>query len=279
MSARNNTVIDCDSLVPSIMAPAVDRSLWTAVVPAAGRGSRLGYEGPKILYPVAGKPILHWLCELLSPFCARLVFVVSPAAEQAVRLALAQLAPRADWTTVLQPEPVGMADAVERGLAAVDSAYTLVIWGDQVAVHPRSVETAVRISQGPLRPDALVPTLLRANPYIHFQRDSSGRITEVLQAREGDAMPAHGESDSGLFLFRTGILRERLTALCANLEGTGRRTGELNLLPIVPFMSRAGDVVIAARVVSAEESTGVNTEEEASLVAAHLISRTLEASA
>jgi CTP:molybdopterin cytidylyltransferase MocA len=41
-------------------APSVDPSLWTAIVPAAGRGSRLGFDKPKILYPVAERPILDF---------------------------------------------------------------------------------------------------------------------------------------------------------------------------------------------------------------------------
>ena len=39
---------------------------WTAIVPAAGRGSRLGFDQPKILFPVAGRPILDWLLEFFA---------------------------------------------------------------------------------------------------------------------------------------------------------------------------------------------------------------------
>ena len=52
---------------------------WTAVIPAAGRGSRLNFAGPKILYPILGKPILTWLTDLLGPLCRDLVFVCSPS--------------------------------------------------------------------------------------------------------------------------------------------------------------------------------------------------------
>ena len=58
----------------------VNPSRWTAVIPAAGRGSRLGSDRPKILYPVAGRLLIEWLLDFLEPNCSRLVFVLSPEA-------------------------------------------------------------------------------------------------------------------------------------------------------------------------------------------------------
>jgi len=54
------------------------REQWTAIIPAAGRGTRLGFDQPKILYPVAGRTILEWLVRLLEPVCARVIVVASP---------------------------------------------------------------------------------------------------------------------------------------------------------------------------------------------------------
>src|SRR6478672_3007497 len=61
-------------------AVRVDPAQWTAVIPAAGRGSRLGFHRSKILYPVAGRPILDWLLDILLPNCRTLVLVLSPDA-------------------------------------------------------------------------------------------------------------------------------------------------------------------------------------------------------
>ena len=46
---------------------------------------------------------------------------------------------------------------------------------------------------------AILPTSRQAPPYIHLDRDAEGRITAIRQRREGDEMPAVGESDMGLF--------------------------------------------------------------------------------
>src|SRR5580693_3031525 len=94
-------------------ASAVDSSLWTAIVPAAGRGSRLGSDRPKILYPVADRLLIEWLLDFLEPNCRRLVFVLSPSGMAEVRTELERLIP-GRYDIVIQQTPLGMGDAVER---------------------------------------------------------------------------------------------------------------------------------------------------------------------
>ena len=216
-------------------APAVDPQQWTAVVAAAGRGSRLGFDKPKILYPVAGKPILDWLFRFLLPNTSRVVLVLSPDGRPIVEDHLARHWPDTPWTIAIQPVPTGMGDAVEKGLAVVETEHVCVVWGDQVALRNESVEACLRLQQGPLKPDMTVPTVMREKPYIHFDRDAQGRIRQLLQAREGDVMPPVGESDTGFFCFRTEALRQLLSKLRERPQDSGALTREFNLLPAIPL--------------------------------------------
>jgi bifunctional UDP-N-acetylglucosamine pyrophosphorylase / glucosamine-1-phosphate N-acetyltransferase len=239
---------------------AVDSSLWTALIPAAGRGSRLGFDHPKILFPIAGRTILEWLVDLLKPFCAQFVFVLSPQGLAPVEQAATRLLP-GKCAVALQPEPLGMADAIRCGLAQVQTAHTLIVWGDQVAVKPESLEFLMRLHQGTAHPAATCPTLWRDHPYIHFERTESGGISRILQAREGDAMPAYGESDSGVFLFRTDALRQFLPRLLDSPECIGAKTHELNFLPIFPLLD--AEQLITAPIMTEAESVGVNSPADA----------------
>jgi UTP-glucose-1-phosphate uridylyltransferase len=119
-------------------APAVTPKLWTAVIPAAGRGSRLGFDQPKILYPVCGKPILAWLLDLLLPHCQSVTLVLSPQGKPEVEPVLERLAP-GRFRIAVQPEPLGMGDAADIGVAGVETPHTAIVWGDQVALRPESV--------------------------------------------------------------------------------------------------------------------------------------------
>ena len=258
-------------------APAVDPALWTAVVPAAGRGSRLGFEKPKILYPVAGQPILDWLFRFLLPNCSRVILVLSPDGRPAVEQHLKER-----WHSefpgrcgvAVQETPTGMGDAVEKGLALVSTPLVCVVWGDQVALRSESVEACLRLQQGALSPDMTVPTVFRDDPYIHFSRDQYGRIRSLLQAREGDAMPARGESDTGFFCFRTEALRELLGELRRQPGETGSLTREFNLLPVIPLAARQDRVVLTPHVMSIEETVGINSADDARRLESHLRSYT-----
>jgi bifunctional UDP-N-acetylglucosamine pyrophosphorylase / glucosamine-1-phosphate N-acetyltransferase len=250
----------------------VDPALWTALIPAAGRGSRLGFDHPKILFPIAGRTILEWLVDLLKPFSARFVLVLSPSGAPLVEEAACRLLP-GRCSIAQQPEPRGMADAVRCGLAQVETRHTLIVWGDQVALRPVSLEFLMRLHQGIAQPAAVCPTLWRDRPYIHFERGESGRLSRVLQAREGDAMPRRGESDSGVFLFRTEALHHYLPLLLESGECIGKRTGELNFLPIFPMLDGEPGQLITAPIMTEAESVGVNSPADAAYLEKQLLAR------
>jgi bifunctional N-acetylglucosamine-1-phosphate-uridyltransferase/glucosamine-1-phosphate-acetyltransferase GlmU-like protein len=246
-------------------APHVDSAQWTAIVAAAGKGSRLGFNRPKILFPVAGRSILEWLLDFLLPACQTVVFVLSPDGREEVEPELERLAP-GRYRIAIQPVPTGMGDAVEIGAAQAATQHTVVLWGDQVALRRASVEAVLRLHQGTLSPDLTVPTVLRPSQYIHFERDGTGRIAKLLQAREGDAMPERGESDTGLFCFRTEVLRSLLAELRGSAAATGASTAEFNLLPIIPYAAQTLHYVLAARLMEIEETVGINSAADAGRV-------------
>ena len=162
-----------------------------------------------------------------------------------------------------------MGDAVALALPHVRTRHAAVVWGDQVALRRESVETCMRLHQGPLQPSVTCPTVVRANPYIHFDRDGAGRLVGLKQDREGDPMPGTGESDTGFFCFETGALRSLLDRLRTETGSVGSATREFNLLPVIPLAAQR-EVVLTPRVMRLEETVGVNTSEDAAIVEAYL---------
>lgn len=268
MSSQSFPEIDRENWV-RYAAPAIDPADWTSVIAAAGKGSRLGYHLPKILYPVGGRPMLEWLLDLVLPFSQTVVVVLAPDGREAVEPVLETLAPRR-FRIAIQAEPKGMGDAVEIGVSQSETPHTLVMWGDQAALRPASVEAVMRLHAGPLEPGLTVPTVIREQPYIHFERGSDGSISRLLQLREGDRMPKRGESDTGLFCFRTALLRSLLADTRRNGSAQGAGTAEFNLLPAIPLAARAGNRVLTPHIVDEEESVGINSADDARRVEAFL---------
>jgi bifunctional N-acetylglucosamine-1-phosphate-uridyltransferase/glucosamine-1-phosphate-acetyltransferase GlmU-like protein len=244
------------------LSKTLNPMLWTVLVAAAGRGTRLGFDKPKILFPVGGRTILDYLIRLFSPFCSEFVFVLSPEGSPIVKPEIEALTGRTARIAI-QSAPRGMGDAVASGVAQVDTPNVVVVWGDQLALRPSSVEFCMRLLQGPEQPAAVCPTLIRNRPYIHFERDNQGTIVRVLQQREGDQMPAEGESDAGVFFFETSALKESLNVLTVSSEAIGRETGEINFLPIFPLMDRTSRKLFTSRIMSEIESVGVNSPDDA----------------
>jgi len=250
-------------------APATDPSGWTAIIPAAGRGSRLGSDRSKILYTVAGRPLIEWLLDFLEPNCSRLIFVLSPEGVAEVRPELARLIP-GRYEIAIQEVPRGMGDAVELALAAVGTPRVVIVWGDQVALRRESVEACLRLHEGPMNASVTCPTVFRRNPYIHFDRDAGGRIRGLRQAREGDAMPQEGESDTGFFCFETEALRRLLAGLREEPGQRGGTTGEFNFLPVIPFAAQQGLEVLSPELMTLEETVGINSAADAAAIEPYL---------
>jgi bifunctional N-acetylglucosamine-1-phosphate-uridyltransferase/glucosamine-1-phosphate-acetyltransferase GlmU-like protein len=239
------------------------------IVPAAGRGSRLGRAEPKALVGVAGRPMLDHLLGLHGAFVDRVVAVVSPHALAAFDAFKRERA--APLELVVQQHATGMLDAI---LTARDAVSRLepkriaITWCDQIAVTAMTAQRLAARTRVADAPDLVFPTFVVEGPYIHFERDAGGRIVGVRQHREGDEMPARGETDIGLFDLS---LRVYLTELSeyADRAPAARRTGERNFLPFIPWLAARRPVETFSGV-AAVEAVGVNTPDELSVVEAYL---------
>lgn len=234
------------------------------IIPAAGRGSRLGSPEPKVLTRVAGRPMLDHLESLYRRHVQDVVVIAHPSFADDVRQRLAAFGWRA--TVLEQREPTGMLDAIQLARPEVQRAApdrVWITWCDQVAMRPESIARMMELEGRDPHIDVLMPTARGPEPYTHLERDDTGRVTRFLQRREGDAMPAVGESDAGLFSLSRRAFLEDLNWFASEApEGTG--TAERNFVPFI--VGRR----IATFPCDPVEATGVNTPEERRLVAASL---------
>jgi bifunctional UDP-N-acetylglucosamine pyrophosphorylase/glucosamine-1-phosphate N-acetyltransferase len=226
-----------------------------AVIPAAGRGTRLGGDGPKILTPLTGtQTIWDILHAKLAPLVDHIHLVLSPDG------AAAFPALPANVSHSIQPAPTGMGDAIFQGFD-VWSRYDaiLIVWGDQVFVSAGTLTRTIAALKAS-RHQAALPVTRMTAPYVEYVFDSE-RLVQVLQSREGDATTPNGFSDVGTFLLGTGGLQSAWRDYRATAP-RGSQTGEINFLPFLPFLSRRGWHIQPLEVGDATEARGINTPDD-----------------
>ncbi len=244
-----------------------DPALWTVIIPAAGKGSRLGYDKPKILYPIVGRSILDRMINLLEPRMSKFVLAVSPVGAPDIIPELEKRIPGRFETVILQSR--GMADSIYQALHRVETPYVLVIWGDQVAISDRTVSMVQKMAQYMPGAKLTLPLVKREHPYVHYETNERGVFSGVMEKREGASMPLIGESDCGVFAFETRRLREVYDAEMQRGITLSRGTKEWNFLPILPAFETGGESVNAYYLETVEEAVGVNDAADAVVLENH----------
>lgn len=237
-----------------------------AVIPAAGRGTRLGLDTPKIALEIADRvTVWHLLHRRLRPWVAHLHVITSPTGETPFRRLAADGIEQGSVSVSVQDEPRGMGDAIfgaARHWQAYDSM--LVVWGDQVNVSAATVSRVVAEhlrTTSPARSGLTIPLVPMPDPYVEYELTAAG-LVRVRMSREGDRCRPGGLSDVGVFCLSTDGLRPAWASYLAT-AGRGAATGEVNFLPFLPYLSQAlGWPVTVVPVTDPDEARGINTRDD-----------------
>ncbi len=234
-----------------------------AVIPAAGRGSRLGLDCPKILVPIEDN-LTVWdvLRNSLLPVSERLHIVLAPSAMAQFRDAIANesLASKERVTTSEQATPLGMGDAIFGARAFwSDFDAILIVWGDQVNLSQATLERVAELCTADKT--MVLPLVECRKPYVQY--DMENRVlTQVRQSREGDVMDEVGMSDVGVFALSVKGLFDCWQLFLKN-SAAGAQTNEVNFLPFLPFLSeKCGWTLRTVTVADPIEALGINTPDD-----------------
>jgi CTP:molybdopterin cytidylyltransferase MocA/diadenosine tetraphosphate (Ap4A) HIT family hydrolase len=234
------------------------------VILAAGKGTRMPPDLPKVLRPLAGRPLLaHVLAtaRMLAP--ERIVVVLghgASAIEQACDLASCEVA--------LQTEQRGTGDAVRRAQPALSrfDGDLLVLYGDVPLLRATTLND-LRERHAVEENAATILTATLADPagYGRIVRDRIGFCAGIVEQR--DLQPDEAglrEINSGVIVFDAGALFAALGEVQPD-----NRQGEYYLTSVIGILRRAGERVGTHHLRDESEILGVNTLAELDALERH----------
>jgi bifunctional N-acetylglucosamine-1-phosphate-uridyltransferase/glucosamine-1-phosphate-acetyltransferase GlmU-like protein len=232
-----------------------------AIIPAAGRGSRLGVDVPKVFVPILpGFTIWDAVRGKLSQVANPLILVLSPEGLAYAKQTDFPPETFAKTTLARQPSPRGMGDAIF-GVADLWREYDnlLIVWGDQFNLSLETLRACIALHAQQTGPGLTLPVVRMAEPYVEYVFDSADRLTHIRQSREGDVCTPNGFSDVGVFLLTGGLpLIEEWTRYQSRAS-IGNMTGEINFLPFLVHLSANGWPVRRYETTDPAEAIGINT--------------------
>ena len=202
-----------------------------AVVLAAGRGTRMKSDRPKVLHPVAGKPMIDWALDAAVSAGADPVVVVTAPDQPAVRAAVAGRA-----ATAIQERALGTGDAVKPARAALavvaaEGGTVLVLYGDTPMITPATLARMVEARASRDNPAVVVLGFEPDDPalYGRLVLGADHGLDRIVEAR--DAGPVEREiglCNGGVMAIDAALLFPMLDAL-----GNANAKGEYYLTDIV----------------------------------------------
>ena len=216
---------------------------------AAGVGSRMRSEKPKVLQTLAGKPLLEHLLETVSSLSPTRIHVVVGQGSEEIK---AKFSERADINWVYQAERKGTGHAMQQATTAVDQdSRVLILLGDAPLVKKATLVELTSVDA-----DLTVLTVDMPDPYNYgriLRQDS--RVLEIVEEKDAsDQQRSIREINSGVMVADA----EKLVSWLSQLTDDNAQK-EFLLTDVVRYANNEGSIVKAYKTDDPVEVTGINT--------------------
>lgn len=231
-------------------------SQTNAVVLAAGKGTRMKSDLPKVLHKVCGKPMVEHVIDQLNHLSIdQIVTVVGHQKERVQE----QLGSSVDFAH--QVEQLGTAHAVKtcHELLGHQEGATLIITGDTPLISSETLAKCLDLHRE-TKSAATILTMLPEDPtgYGRIIRNEAGEVERIVEEKDAsEEERAVNEVNSGIFCFDNRLLFEAL-----DLVSTDNEQGEYYLPDVIEVLKSKGERISAISVQDVEEGLGINNRSQ-----------------
>jgi bifunctional UDP-N-acetylglucosamine pyrophosphorylase/glucosamine-1-phosphate N-acetyltransferase len=220
------------------------------VILAAGKGTRMYSDKPKVLHELAGKPLVQHVLDCAMALGPQRVCVIYGHGGNAVPGAMRQY----DAAFVLQEPQLGTGHAVQQAMPHLsDGSRTLVLYGDVPLIQHSTLHQMQQAGEG-----LVLLTVQMDNPtgYGRIVRDAQGDVLGIVEEKDASVEEREiREVNTGILLAPTQLLRGWL----ANLQNDNAQR-EYYLTDIVAMAVRQGVAVHTVQPAHEWEIHGVNNK-------------------
>lgn len=224
------------------------------VILAAGKGTRMKSDLPKVLHPLAGRPLLAHVLAAADSLRPERICVVYGHGGETLPTAIG----RADLLWVRQEPQLGTGHAVQQAAPHLDpGAVVLILYGDVPLTRPETLQEMVLIArEGAI---ALLTVRLK-NPagYGRIVRNARGQVERIVEHKDASAEElAIDEVNTGILCLPAGKLAGWLARL-----GNDNAQGEYYLTDVIGMAAAEGERILPCHPSAEWEVLGVNSRQQ-----------------
>ena len=226
--------------------------MFTSIILAAGMGTRMKSEKPKVIHKICGKELCRWVAESSKKAGAETVVSVIGHKGELVREALGDMCEYA-----VQAEQKGTGHALVQAIDYIKAAKenVVVLTGDAPLIKSETIENAIKHHRENSN-DITVITAILTEPsgYGRIVRDENGNVLKIVEQKDAtDEEKAICEVNSGMYVFNSASLADALGKLTPN-----NAQGEYYLTDTLEILLSEGKKAGAYTVSDNDEIRGIN---------------------
>lgn len=227
---------------------------FTAIVLAAGKGTRMMSPLPKVLHPVAGLPMINWVLDAcLKASCEEIRLVLGHQAHL-----VQQVTQSFNPKCFLQEKQQGTADAVKSASFLSLEGLVLIISGDHPLIEPEDLKQLVQIFHKSQLDLMVVSAELKKPKSFGRIVRHKGNFVAIVEAKDASSDTLKiNEVNTGIYLAKADLLKDILPMI-----KNENAQNEFYLTDIVSLSIEQGYTVEAIKAPHQRMAFGVNAQDE-----------------
>lgn len=235
---------------------------YAAVILAAGKGTRMN-EGqaapiPKVMFPIADRPIIDWSVDLIREAGVQKVVLVVGYKKELIE---EHFGDRVEYAVQEEQLGTGHAAAQAKAVLAGKAESVIVFYGDNPLYHPETVGKLIKLYEDEKPTIAMLSVNFDDPKFWAFGRivkDEQGHVVDIVEQKDcTEAQLEIKESNPGFYIFDA----EWFWANCDKLS-TNNAQHEYYLTDMIKIAASQGKKVVAMPVQETIEALGINNPEQ-----------------